>query len=185
MPPAYGAFKLASVGALPNIVVAFPGEHWSDGKADEDIVPGELVEQINVSGKKYWRRVTAVGAVTPLMAVAMRTIDIPDANPGSFYAEALGPNEIKNLPIKAGQYVHAWHSGAFQLTLFAPDAGIAPGHLMAYDPAGARPTGKPGTGSWIRTVTGANAFFVVEEFRPLPDTPGEGILTVRSVRSQF
>jgi hypothetical protein len=178
-----GAFPLTTVTQLPNISVAFPGEHWSDGKANEIIAPGELVVPVNVGGKRYWQR-AAAGAVDPRAAVAMNVVQHPDNNPGSTYYEPLGPNEIVNRAIPVGAYVHAYNSGAFHLTLVKPDATYAPGDLIGFDPAGVRPTGKPGTGSWGKVVA-ANAFFEVQEWRPVNPAATEGILTVRSLRGQF
>lgn len=185
MDPNYGDFKLDSVAGLPNVSVAFPGEHWSDGKASELIVPGELIVPIASGGKKYWE-IAASGALDPRACIALRTVQIPDTNRGSVYSEAIGPNEIMNTAIQPHEWVHAYRSGAFHLTLIKPDAGYAPSQLLTWDPTAARPTGKGGTGAWTRTgATSSNAFFEVEEFRPLPGTPGEGILTVKSLRSQF
>lgn len=178
-----GAFPLSSVAQLPNISLAFPGEHWSDGKANEVIVPGELVVPVNVGGKRYWQR-AAAGARDPRAAVAMNVVQHPDSATGSTYYEPLGPNEIVNRAIPVGAYVHAYNSGAFHLTLVKPDATYAPGDLIGFDPAGARPTGKAGTGSWGKVVA-ANAFFEVQEWRPVNAAATEGILTVRSLRGQF
>lgn len=188
-PPDFGAFPIsASPGGatknLPNVTVAFPGEHWSDGKAAEAIVPGELVVPINSGGKLYWQR-AASGAVDPRAAVALRTVQIPDTNPGSLYGQPLGPNEIMNLPLNVGDYVHAYMSGVFHLTLITPDATYHPSDLIGWDPAGVRPTGKGGVGSWKKTGVAANALFSVQEWRPYSSDGTEGLLTVRSLRGQF
>ena len=181
----FGSFQIQGVAKLPNISVAFPGEHWSDGKATEVIVPGELIVPVNAAGKKGWAR-AAAGAVDPRACVALRTVQIPDSRGGSVYGEASGPNEIMNTAIQAGDWVHAYRSGAFHLTLITPSAAYVPGDLLTWDPAGARPAGKGGTGSWTRVGAVAdNAFFEVEMFRPIPGTPTEGILTVKTLRSQF
>lgn len=181
-----GSFPLADVadGAttqLPNVTVAFPGEHWSDGKASETIVPGEMIVPLNSGGKLFWQR-AASGAVDPRSAIALNTVQVPDVNTGP---TAKGPNEIVNTAIPVGQYVHAYHSGAFHLTLVAPDNTYGPGDLIAWDPNGARPTGKGGTGSWGKTAVAANAMFEVQEWRPYSSDGQEGILTVRSLRGQF
>lgn len=182
-PPDSGSFPLTGVAQLPNVTVAFPGEHWSDGKASEVIVPGELVVPINSGGKLYWQR-AASGTLDPRSAIALQPITIPDTNPGSIYNEALGPNEIVNRSIAVGSYVHAYHSGAFHLTLIKPDTAYAPGDLIDWDPSGTRPAGKAGVGSWRRGAAAANALFTVQEFRSV-NALGEGILTVRSLRGQF
>lgn len=188
-PPDQGAFPISAapggaVKNLPNVTVAFPGEHWSDGKAAEVIVPGELVVPVNSGGKLYWQR-AASGAVDPRAAVALRPVMIPDTNGGSLYGQPLGPNEIVNLPIQVGEYVHAYKSGAFHLTLIKPDATYAPADLIGWDPAGTRPAGKGGTGSWGKTGVAANALFEVQEWRPYSTDRTEGVLTVRSLRGQF
>lgn len=182
--PDVGSFPLTDVSRLPNISVAFPGERWSDGKASEIILPGEMIVPINNGGKRYWSR-AAVGAVDPRAAVAMNVVQSPDSANGSIYYEPLGPNEIVNRAIPVDSYVLAYRSGSFHLTLVKPDATYGPSDLIAWDPAGTRPTGKAGTGSWMKTATPANAFFEVEEWRPVNAAGTEGILTVRSLRGQF
>lgn len=176
-----GAFPLTGVANLPNVTVAFPGEHWSDGKAAETIVPGELVVPINSGGKLYWQR-AASGTVDPRAAVALRTVQIPDVNTGP---SASGPNEIVNQAIVVGEYVHAYHSGAFHLTLVTPAADYGPGDLIGWDPAAARPTGKAGNGAWKKVANAAQAMFTVQEWRPYSANGQEGVLTVRSLRGQF
>lgn len=181
--PAVGNFPLTGTAKLPNVTVAFPGEHWSNRKANEVIVPGEAVVPMNVSGKLSMRRATTAAEAKGLQAaIALRTVQVPDVNvgPGS-----LGPNEIMDQAIQPGEYVHAYYSGAFLLTLITPDATWAPADLAEWDPTGVRPAGVGGTGSWKKAVTPfINAVFEVMEFRPV-GSAGEGILTVRSLRSQF
>lgn len=182
----FGSFQLdaARFALLPNVTVAFPGEHWSDGKATETILPGELVVPTSSGGKLYWSR-AASGASDPRAAIALRTVQVPDINPGSEYSAQLGPNEIMNRAIPAQEYVHAYRSGSFHLTLIKPDSAYAPGQFIDWDPAGTRPTGKAaGTGSWRKTVTGANAFFEVQGWRPLNADATLGVLTVKSLRTQ-
>lgn len=180
----FGSFELTSVENLPNVSVAFPGEHWSDGKALETIVPGELVVPTASGGKLYWQR-AASGTLDPRAAIAMNCVQVPDLNPGSHYNEALSPNEIVNLSIAQHQYVHAYRSGAFHFTLIKPDSAYAPGDLIGWDHAATRPTGKAGTGSHKRGVIAANAWAEVVEWRPLPGDNTIGILTVKSLRGQF
>lgn len=184
-PPDAGSFPLSGVAALPNVQVAFPGEHWSDRKASASsagIVPGEAVVPINSGGKLYMRRAGAGDAPSSRqLAIALRTVDHPDVNSGP---TALGPNEIRNQKIANGEYVHAYYSGAFHLTLIKPDA-YAPGDLIAWDHTAARPTGKGGFGAWAKTAVAADAFFEVQEWRPYGDVANEGVLTVRSLRGQF
>lgn len=177
-----GSFPLTSVDKLPNAVVAFPGEHWSDGKASEIIVPGEGVVSLSSGGKKYIRRALAGDVGSKKLAIALRTVQIPDVNTGP---NALGPNEIVNQAIQVGEYVHEYRSGAFQLTLIEPDATYAPGDLIGWDPVGARPTGKGGNGSWKKAADEASALFEVHLWRPYSADGSEGVLTVRSLRGQF
>lgn len=175
-----GSFPLTGVAALPNVTVAFPGEHWSDAKAAEDITPGEAVTTMASGGKLYVVRASS-GTLDPRTAIALRTVATPDVNTGP---GSLGPNEIMNADILEGEYVHRYYSGAFHLTLITPDDSYAPGDLIDWDAAGARPTGKTGSGSWRKTSTVARAMFEVIQFRPYNEDADEGILTVRSFRTQ-
>jgi hypothetical protein len=184
-PVQYGSFPLTRVDKLPNVTVAFPGEHWSDRKASESIVPGEAVVPVNSGGKLYMRRALDTDAATQL-AIALRTVMVPDINVGSIYSQPLGPNEIMNLAIPVGEYVHAYYSGVFHLTLIAPDDTYAPADLIGWDANGARPTGKGGTGSWAKNAAAdIDSIFEVQEWRPISTDGTEGILTVRSLRGQF
>lgn len=182
----FGSFPLAGTSALPNITVAFPGEHWSDGKAQEAITPGELIVQTASASRKYWRRgaASSADASSVKAAVALRTIQIPDPNTGP---GALGPNQVMDHEIAVGEWVHAYHSGSFILTLVTPGS-YETGDLLGFDPSGARPAGVTGTGAWKKVASENLAFFVVEEVRQgASDSVGgtEVILTVRSRRSQF
>jgi hypothetical protein len=181
--PVAGAFPLTTVEKLPNVTIAYPGERWSDRKcASAAITPGEAIVPIASGGAGLWRRAYAGDAVTQL-AVASRTIDVPDQNPGSQYAEALGPNEIRNLPIPAGDYVLAIYSGALILSLVEP-AAYVPGDLIGWKPSGARPTGKAGTGSWAKQGAGViGPVFEVQTWRAV-NSSNEGLLNVRSLRGQ-
>ncbi len=177
-----GSFALTGVEDLPNVTVAFPGEHWSDGKASGAITPGSLVVPTASGQHRYWS-VAASGTVDVRAAIALRTVQAPDVNNGP---SASGPNEIVNTTIANGEYVHAYRSGAFHLTLVKPSAtDYQPGTLIGWDPAGTRPTGKSGTGSWGKVTNSAYALFEVVEFRPYSSNGQEGVLTVRSLRSQF
>lgn len=174
-----GEYPLLGVGKLPNVTVAFPGEHWSNRIAQGAIVPGEAVVEVAYGGKLAVRRAVNADPVQ-LMSIAKRVVEAPD---GDGYLPLLGPNEQVNQQIEDGQYVHCYYSGAFHLTLITPRAW-APGELVEWDDAGARPTGKTGTGSW-KLGTSAKALFSVMEFRPYSANGLEGILTVRSLRGQF
>jgi hypothetical protein len=175
-----GDFPLASVAGLPNVDIAFPGEHWSNRKAQGQIVPGSAVVPVNVGGKLYMRVATGTDPITQ-MAIALRTIDVPDINTGP---TALGPNEIVNQAINAGEYVHAYYSGVFHCTLVVPRAWV-PGELVGWNPAGARPTGKAGSGAWdVDGAAAADPLFEVMEFREV-NAAHEGILTMKSLRGQF
>lgn len=194
--PVPGAFPLTSVARLPNVTVAYPGERWSDRKASGIIAPGTAVVPTSSGGKLLMRAAAAGDAITQ-MAVAMRTIDVPDINPGSIYQEALGPNEIRNLPIQNGDYVLALYSGALILSLINPDT-YNPGDLIGWIPGGAVPTGKPTSavsgsgvsGSWGKVTAPAGggtplgALFEVQMFRPVNQAGTEGLLNVRSLRGQ-
>jgi predicted RecA/RadA family phage recombinase len=183
-PPDFGDFPLSSTQNLPNVTVAFPGEHWSDGKASEVIVPGECVVPLSSGGKKYWQRAAASGVVDPRASIALRTVQIPDTRSGGAYGDQTGPNAIMNTAIKVGEYVHAYRSGAFHLTLFEANTYV-PGDLLAWDPNAVRANNKGGNGAWKKTTNPSAAFFEVDEFRTNPGSTTEGILTVKSLRSQF
>lgn len=184
MTRSFGGFKLTSVENLPNIQVAFPGEHWSDGKASEDITPGQLVVPSSSAGKRTWAPASS-GTVDPRACLALNCVQPPDSNQGSIYAEGLGPNQIVNRTIETGTYVHAYRSGAFILTLFAEDT-YEPADLLEWDPDAVAQTGKPAdVGAWVKSTTPANALFEVIEFRVLPGETDRGVLTVKSLRSQF
>lgn len=181
-PPVAGAYPLTGVAKLPNVSIAFPGEHWSDAIASGSIVPGEAVVPTQLAGRRYMVRATTAQAGSRQLAIALRVHDIPDVNTGP---NALGPNELVNQTILNGEYVHAWYSGVFHLTLFEP-AAYVPGDLITWVDNAARPTGKGGTGAWTRSgATDANSLFEVREFRKLATVATEGILTVRSLRGQF
>src|SRR3954469_3108551 len=183
--PDQGSFPLTGVAGLPNVTIAFPGEHWSNRKASGQVVPGEAVVPVNSGGKLYTRK--AVAGDTALIAqlgIALRTIDHPDSASGSTYTQALGPNEISNLAMATHDYVHTYYSGAFHLTLVAP-AVYVPGDLIGWAAAGARPAGKTGTGSWAKNATAdLDSIFEVMEWRQI-NAANEGIRTVRSLRGQF
>lgn len=182
-PITYGSHKLGDVSGLPNVQVAFPGEHWSDGKASEDITPGELIVPVASGGKRVWARATA-GNLDPRACIALNPVQHPDSNAGSIYNEGLGPNQIVNRTLKAGQWVHAYKSGAFNLTLIEAHAYV-PGDLLTFDPAATPQPGKTSTGAWKKTTTIAQALFEVTLFRPIPDHADRGVATVQSLRSQF
>jgi hypothetical protein len=183
--PTVGHFPLTGVAKLPNVTIAFPGEHWSNRLASGAVTPGEAVIEVSLGGKLAMRTATsAAEAASKKAAIATRVIDPPDGASDSLYTISLGPNEIKNRVINHGEYVHAYFSGVFHLTLITPRAW-APSDLVEWDPAGARPTGKSGTGSWKLAAGEATAVFSVVEFRPFSANGQEGLLTVRSVRGQF
>lgn len=180
--PAVGNFPIEGVAGLPNVTIAFPGEHWSNRIAKGAIVPGEACVPVNYGGKLAMQRAGA-GASVKRMAIATRVIEIPDRAFDSGYTQSLGPNEIKNRQIEDGQYVHAYYSGVFHLTLVVPRAWL-PGDLVGWNAAGARPTGKSGAGAWDIAADEASAFGEVQEFRPFSANGQEGLLTVRTFRTQ-
>jgi hypothetical protein len=178
-----GDFPLEGVAGLPNVTIAFPGEHWSNRKASGAIVPGEAVVPVNSGGKLYMKKAGSGDAITQL-AIALRVVEHPDTSRDSTYTTALGPTEIVNTQIEQGEYVHAYYSGVFHLTLVVP-AAYVPGDLVGWDADGARPTGKSGTGAWAKNAAAdIDSVFEVMEFREL-NASHEGILTVRSLRGQF
>lgn len=186
-----GPYRLTDVSQLPNVHVAFPGEHWSNIVASGDIVPGEAVVLSAFAGHPDLQQATRASAAQATsfakrIGIAMRPVMIPDINVGSIYNEALGPNEIVNRKIVAGEYVHVYFSGAFKLTLCTPNATYAAGDLITWDDTAARPASKPGTGAWTKTgAVEANALFTVMGWEVVNTTTNEGILTVRSLRGQF
>lgn len=174
-----GSFELTGVGNLPNVSVAFPGEHWSDRYASGTVTPGTAVVPEASGGKMYMRTAQSGDAVTQL-ALALRPIDPPDAE----HPRAIGPNEIRNQDMAQGDYVHAYYSGGFHLTLVVPDTYV-PGDLIGWDADGARPTGKSGTGAWAKNADAdIDDVFEVLLWRAVNDSD-EGVLTVRSLRGQF
>lgn len=192
-----GAYPLTGVGGLPNADVAYSGEVWSHKRANGVIIPGSAVVPVVVGGVECVRPIVAADAITTqgdglrreLIAVAMRQIMVPDINPGSQYNPALGPNEIVNLPIADQDYVRTYHTGVLNLTLVAPDATYAPGDIIGWDPAAARPAGKAaGTGAWAKHADDANVvansdIFVVHNAPRYYGANNECILTVRFLRS--
>jgi hypothetical protein len=100
------------------------------------------------AGKLLMRPAVAGDAVTQ-MAVATRTIDVPTRATARRYNEALGPNEIRNLPIAAGDYVLAALLGRPHLTLIEAHA-YHPGELIGWDPAAPRRPASPAPGAWAK-----------------------------------
>ncbi len=175
-----GSFPLTGTADLPNVTVAFPGEHWSNRKASGSVDPGDAVVPVNSGGALYMRKATSSDAITQL-AIALRPVDVPDVNTGP---SALGPNEIRNQQIAQGEYVHAYYSGAFHLTLVVPGS-YSPGDLIGWDADGVRPAGKDGTGAWaVNSAADIDSVFEVMEVREVGEDD-EVILTVRSLRGQF
>lgn len=173
-----GSFALTGVGALPNVTVAFPGEHWSNRRASGAITPGEAVVPVAGADGNLYMEVAGSGDAITQLAIALRPVDHPDPT------NVTGPNELRNTEIADGEYVHAYYSGAFHLTLIVPD-DYAPGDLIGWDASGARPAGKDGTGAWAKNADAdIDSVFEVMEFRPIGEDD-EGILTVRSLRGQF
>lgn len=181
MTTAQGNFPLTGVAALPNVTVAFPGEHWSHQKATETITPGEAVIPTSSGGAAYVQRAASGDSGSKRLGIALRTVQVPDINTGP---TSQGPNEIMDTAIAAHEYVHVYLSGAFHLTLITPDTTYAPGDLIGWNPSGARPTGVSGTGSWRKVATEAGAHFEVMDWKPV-GSAGDGILTVRSLGAQF
>lgn len=182
MPPVAGAYPLAGVGRLSNVTVAFPGEVWSNLRANGVIIPGAAVAPVAVGGKLYAKQLVA--GDTPdvrQVGVAMRQVEIPDVNDGP---AALGPNEIMNQPIANGDYLRRVLTGALHFTLCEPRADYVPGQRVGWAPAAARPAGKAaGAGAWSNAgILAGTDIFEVFEYRAFGGA-NEGILTVRFLRS--
>lgn len=178
-----GSFPLTGVAGLPHVSVAYDGERWSDRVASGDVVPGEAVVpagSATVQGKAMLRKAIESDAITR-MAIALRTIDVPDQNTGP---NALGPNEVRNQTIASGDYILAYYGGAFNLTLVDPRRTYVPGDGVGWDADGERPEGVTGEGSW---APNANAdiedFFEVIEVTKV-GSEGEVVLRVRTLRTQ-
>jgi hypothetical protein len=178
----FGNFPLEGTADLPNISVAFPGEHWSDRYASGSITPGEAVVPTASAGKMFMRKATAADEeLGSQVAFAMRTWQPPDVNTGP---NALGPNEVMNAAIPHGEWIHAYYSGGFHLTLVVPD-DYNPGELIGWDADGKRPAGKSGEGAWAKNAAAdIESLFEVHLWRPVNEDK-EGILTVRSLRTQM
>lgn len=182
MTPEHGDFPLSGTEKLPNVTVAFPGEHWSNRIASgSSITPGEAVVPAASGTKLAVQKATASDSIAQL-AIALRPVDVPDTNTGP---TALGPNEIRNQAMAIGEYVHCYYSGAFHLTLVDPRRTYTPSQLIGWDADGQRPAGKSGSGSWAPNANAdIDSVFEVMEVRAV-GSGGEVILTVRSLRGQF
>ncbi len=178
-----GSHPLTGVAGLANVTVAYPGEHWSDAVASgRAITPGEAVIVTNSGGVLAVRPVTAGDNGDPRVGIALRPIDVPEAE----HPRALGPNEIRNLPMDVGEYVHRYLSGAFNVTLVDPSRTYNPGDLVGWDVDGKRPTGKEGVGSWAPNANAdVDSVFEVQRVRKAGDPSGDGgyILTLKSLKS--
>jgi hypothetical protein len=176
--------------------VAYPGEVWSNKRANGVIIPGSCVIPVMVSGVECVRPVTGSDTIVATgdgirkenLSIALRQIMMPDINPGSQYNPALGPNEIMNLPIADQDYLRTYHSGVLNLTLVVPDANYVPGDIIGWDPTGTRPAGKAsGSGAWAAHARDANVVsntdvFIVHTLPRYYGTNNECILTVRFLR---
>lgn len=180
MTPVAGAYPLLGVGRLPNADVAFPGEVWSNHRANGNIVPGSAVAPVAVGGKKRYKALVAGDTpVQDQVGVAFRQVEVPDTNTGF---TALGPNEIVNQVIPDGDYLRVYKTGGLNLTLVEPRADYVGGQLIGWAPAAARPAGKAaGTGAWSNAgILAGTAIFEVHEYRTFGGG-NEGILTVTFV----
>lgn len=182
-----GSHPLTSVGDLPNATVVFPGEHWSDGIASgRAITPGEAVITCSSGGRLAVRPVVAGDNGDPRVCIALRTVDIPEQE----HPRALGPNEIRNTDIAAGEYVHRYRSGVFAVSLVDPRRTYNPGDLVGWDIDGQRPEGKSGSGSWAPNANAdVDSVFEVQTVRtigtPTDNTEGGYILELASLNGQF
>lgn len=177
-----GDHPLLGTGRLPNVSVAFPGEVWSNRRANGIIVPGAAVAPVVVGGKGRMKQLVALDTPEQAqVAIAMRQIEVPDVNTGP---AALGPNEIVNQLIPDGDWVRWYYTGAFNITLCEPRSDYEPTQIVGWNPAAVRPAGKAaGTGAWSTSgMLAGTEIFEVVEYR-MYGTDDEGILTVRSLRS--
>lgn len=175
-----GTHPLTGTGDLPNVTVAFPGEHWSDAKASGAITPGEAVIPTGSGAVLYVRPVVGGDDGDKRVCIAKRCVETPDVN------NVNGPNEIVNEEIADGEYVHRYNSGVFHLTLVDPRDSYSPGNLIGWDIDGQRPSGKSGSGSWRLSGgdTDVDAVFEVQLVREYGEN-GEVVLTCRSLNGQF
>jgi hypothetical protein len=179
-----GNFPLTGVKNLPHVSVAFPGEHWSNCVASGSIMPGEAIVaagSANTRGQAMFRTANAGDSLAALN-IALRPIDVPDPNNGP---TALGPNEIRNKVMLAGDYVHRYRSGGFNLTLVDPRRVYTPGMTIGWDADGQRPAGVEGAGSWAPDANAdIDAFFEIQQVTKVGSV-GEVILKVTSTRTQM
>jgi hypothetical protein len=163
MTPVAGAYPLTGVAKLPNATVAFPGEVWSNSRANGIIIPGAAVAPVNVGGKLRHKQLIAGDTpVKEQVAVAL---------------------------IADGDYLRRYYTGAMHLTLVEPRADYVPGQKIGWAVAAARPAGKSaagggGTGAWSNAaiLAGTDIFEVLEPYRAYGGS-NEGILTVRFLRA--
>lgn len=177
----HGSFPLSGVAKLPNVHVAYRGEHWSDKKASGSIVPGEAIVPVASAGAMLWRTAKSSDKLTQL-CIALRCVEVPDPNSGP--AE-LGPNEIVNKTIEEGEYVHRYRSGVFHTTLIDPSETYEEGTLVGWSASADRPAGKAdGKGAWVPDASAdIKSFAEVQEVRKVgPD--GDVILTMATLRGQ-
>jgi hypothetical protein len=92
-----GNFPLTDVADLPNVTIAFPGEHWSNRIAKGAIVPGEACVPVNYNGKLAMQRAVAADSVKR-MAIATRVIEIPDVATGSGLHDRPRPERDQEPP---------------------------------------------------------------------------------------
>jgi hypothetical protein len=183
MTPVAGDHPLLGTGRLPNVTVAFPGEVWSNSRANGVIIPGAAVAPVNVGGKlRHKQLIVGDTPDADQVGVALRQVEIPDQNVGP---ASLGPNEIMNQAIADGDWLRRYMTGVLHLTLVEPRADYVPGQKIGWAVAAARPAGKAaGTGAWSNAalLAGTSIFEVHEPYR-VYGASNEGILTVRFLRS--
>lgn len=182
MTPTAGDHLLTGTGRLPNASVAFPGEVWSDRRANGIVIPGAAVAPVVVGGKARMKQLLAGDApVLEQVAIALRQVEIPDQNTGP---AALGPNEIVNQAIADGDWLRRYYTGAFNITLCEPRADYVPGQRIGWAPAAVRAAGKAaGTGAWSNAgILAGTTIFELHEYR-VYGAANEGIMVVRSLRS--
>lgn len=186
---AFGSHPLTGTEKLPNVLVSHPGvSHWTDAIASgRALTPGEPVVLCASGAKLAVRPALAADDSDPRLAIALKTVQTPDLNTGSLYNPALGPNEIVNLPIAVGEYVHRYDVGggtSFILTLVDPSFDYNPGDLLGYKVDGVRPDGKDGEGSWAPSAEADTATDVLVVTAVRQAQNGEYILNVNDPHSR-
>lgn len=176
-----GSHELTSVKNLPNAHVVSPGERWTDARASGVIVPGQPIVMVGSGTSPNATpvmRLAKAGDTADQIFLATRVIDIPDPNNGPL---SLGPNEVRNLNIPAGEWIMRHYSGVFVTTLVTPGS-YKPGDTIGWDLNGVLPEGKQGVGAWAPNGSADIAgVFSVRDWKEVNASTHEGYLTVQFI----